>query len=131
MGPRIHHGYTAVSRPDQRRKAAVEELLRFANPLDHATDRFTTEHTRIGDVLVPAGERVLIATSSPTATRRDHAENLRAGLLTDWVSQSTFKACEDDFRPGRSATSPTRRCVCSRPRASGPRASPTWPRSWG
>ncbi len=44
--------------------AAVEELLRFANPLKHATDRFTTEDVTIGDVVIPAGEWVLIATSS-------------------------------------------------------------------
>jgi cytochrome P450 len=44
--------------------AAVEELLRFANPLKHATDRFTTEDVTIGEVVIPAGEWVLIATSS-------------------------------------------------------------------
>jgi cytochrome P450 len=44
--------------------AAVEELLRFANPLKHATDRFTTEDVTIGDMVIPAGEWVLIATSS-------------------------------------------------------------------
>ena len=44
--------------------AAVEELLRFTNPLNHATDRFTTEDTEIGDVVVPTGEWVLLATSS-------------------------------------------------------------------
>jgi cytochrome P450 len=44
--------------------AAVEELLRFANPLKHATDRFTTEDVTIGGVVIPAGEWVLIATSS-------------------------------------------------------------------
>ena len=43
---------------------AVEELLRFTNPLNHATDRFTTEEMRLGDVLVPEGEWVLLATSS-------------------------------------------------------------------
>jgi cytochrome P450 len=44
--------------------AAVEELLRFTNPVNHATSRFTTEDVPIGDVLVPAGEWVLAATSS-------------------------------------------------------------------
>jgi cytochrome P450 len=44
--------------------AAVEELLRFTNPVNHATDRFTTEDLTIGDVVIPAGEWVLIATSS-------------------------------------------------------------------
>jgi len=44
--------------------AAVEELLRFTNPVNHVNDRFTTEDLPIGDVVIPAGERVLIATSS-------------------------------------------------------------------
>ncbi len=44
--------------------AAIEELLRFTNPVNHVTLRFTTEDLPIGDVVIPAGERVLIATSS-------------------------------------------------------------------
>jgi cytochrome P450 len=44
--------------------AAVEELLRFANPVNHVTVRFTTEDLPIGDVVIPAGEQVLIAISS-------------------------------------------------------------------
>jgi cytochrome P450 len=44
--------------------AAVEELLRFANPVNHVTARFTTEDLPIGDVVIPAGEQVLIAISS-------------------------------------------------------------------
>ncbi len=44
--------------------AAVEELLRFTNPVNHVTPRFATEDLPIGDVVIPAGEPVLIATSS-------------------------------------------------------------------
>jgi cytochrome P450 len=51
--------------------AAVEELLRFANPVNHVTPRFTTEDLPIGDVVIPAGEQVLIATSS---ANRDPAQ---------------------------------------------------------
>jgi cytochrome P450 len=51
--------------------AAVEELLRFTNPLKHATDRFTTEDVTIGEVVIPAGEWILIATSS---ANRDPAQ---------------------------------------------------------
>jgi cytochrome P450 len=43
---------------------AVEELLRFANPLNHATDRFTMEPVEIGGVTIPAREWVLCVTSS-------------------------------------------------------------------
>ena len=51
--------------------AAVEELLRFTNPVNHVTARFTTEDLPIGDVVIPAGEWVLIATSS---ANRDPAQ---------------------------------------------------------
>jgi cytochrome P450 len=44
--------------------AAVEELLRFTNPVNHATVRFTTEDVSVGDVVIPAGEWVLSAISS-------------------------------------------------------------------
>lgn len=44
--------------------AAVEELLRFTNPLNHATDRFTTQDMTVGDVAIPAGEWVFLAISS-------------------------------------------------------------------
>jgi cytochrome P450 len=44
--------------------AAVEELLRFTNPVNHANLRFAAEDVLIGEVMIPAGERILIATSS-------------------------------------------------------------------
>jgi cytochrome P450 len=43
---------------------AVEELLRFANPLNHATDRYAPEPLEVGGVMIPAGEPVLVVTSS-------------------------------------------------------------------
>ena len=51
--------------------AAVEELLRFTNPVNHANDRFTTEDVPVGDVEIPAGEWVLPAISS---ANRDPAQ---------------------------------------------------------
>jgi cytochrome P450 len=44
--------------------SAVEELLRYANPLNHATDRYAPEPLDVGGVLIPAGEPVLVVTSS-------------------------------------------------------------------
>jgi cytochrome P450 len=44
--------------------SAVEELLRYANPLNHTTRRFTTEPTEIGGVVIPEREWVLCVTSS-------------------------------------------------------------------
>jgi cytochrome P450 len=51
--------------------AAVEELIRFTNPVNHATDRFTIEALPIGDVVIPAGEWVFTAI---TAANRDPAQ---------------------------------------------------------
>jgi cytochrome P450 len=58
---------------------AVEELLRYVNPLNHATERFTLEPVEIGGVTIPAREWVLCATASanfdpdrfPSADRLD------------------------------------------------------------
>ena len=43
--------------------AAIEELLRFTSPVNHANDRFTTEDVPVGDVAIPAGEWVIPAIS--------------------------------------------------------------------
>jgi cytochrome P450 len=43
---------------------AVEELLRYANPLNHATKRFTLESVTIGGVTIPARSWVLCVISS-------------------------------------------------------------------
>jgi cytochrome P450 len=42
----------------------VEELLRYSNPLNHATERFTLEPVEIGGVTIPARKWVLCVTSS-------------------------------------------------------------------
>jgi cytochrome P450 len=43
---------------------AVEELLRFTSPVNHANDRFTTHDVPVGDVVIPAGQWVFPAISS-------------------------------------------------------------------
>jgi cytochrome P450 len=60
-----HPGEMARLRPDPSLlPAAVEELLRFTSPVNHANDRFTTEDVRIGDVVIPAAEWVIPAIAS-------------------------------------------------------------------
>lgn len=61
--------------------AAVEELLRFTNPFNHATGRFTTEDLTAGDVTIPAGEWVFIATGSANRdpARFPHPDRLDLG----------------------------------------------------
>ncbi|MGD0556370.1 MAG: cytochrome P450 [Streptosporangiaceae bacterium] len=43
---------------------AVEELLRFASPVNHATYRFASQDVPIGGTVIPRGDLVLIALSS-------------------------------------------------------------------
>jgi cytochrome P450 len=64
--------------------AAVEELLRFTNPLNHATTRFTTEDLTAGDVTIPAGTWVFLATSSANRdpARFPHPDRLDLGRDT-------------------------------------------------
>jgi cytochrome P450 len=44
--------------------AAVEELLRYDGPVQHATFRFTTEPIEVGGVTIPAHQRVLVLIAS-------------------------------------------------------------------
>lgn len=43
---------------------AIEEFLRYESPVNHATLRYTTEPTQIGETTIPADEFVLVALSS-------------------------------------------------------------------
>ena len=43
---------------------AVEELLRYASPVNHATYRFATSDVEIGGTVIPQGDLVLVAISS-------------------------------------------------------------------
>ena len=54
---------TLIANPDLL-PGAVEELLRYTSPVNHATLRCTTEPTEIGDTTIPADEFVLIALTS-------------------------------------------------------------------
>jgi cytochrome P450 len=60
---------------------AVEELLRYANPLNHATERFTLEPVTIGGVTIPEREWVVLVTSSANrdASRFPAADSLDVG----------------------------------------------------
>ena len=63
-----HPGEMARLRADRSLlPVAVEELLRFTSPVNHANDRFTTEEITIGGETIPAGEWVIIAL--PSANR--------------------------------------------------------------
>jgi cytochrome P450 len=58
--------------------AAVEELLRYDGPVQHATFRFTTEPVEVGGVTIPANQRVLVllAGANRDPARFEDAERL-------------------------------------------------------
>ncbi|MGV9245441.1 cytochrome P450 family protein [Streptomyces sp. NPDC003710] len=64
--------------------SAVEELLRYANPLNHASERFTLEPVTIGDTTIPAKEWVMLATASANRdpSRFPDADRLDVGRDT-------------------------------------------------
>jgi cytochrome P450 len=70
--------------------AAVEELLRYANPLNHATERLTTAPTEIGGVVVPGREWVLCATSSANHDPSRFAEPDRLDIGRDTGGHLAF-----------------------------------------
>jgi cytochrome P450 len=62
---------------------AVEELLRYANPLNHATERFTLEPVEIGGITIPAREWVLCVTSSANRDPDRYADPDRLDIRRD------------------------------------------------
>ena len=70
--------------------AAVEELLRFTNPVNHANDRFTTEDVTVGDVVIPAGEWVLPVISSANRDPAQFPEPDRLDLGRDTSGHVAF-----------------------------------------
>jgi cytochrome P450 len=69
---------------------AVEELLRFVNPLNHATERFTLEPVEIGGVTIPAREWVLCVTSSANRDPDRFSDPDRLDLGRDAVGHVAF-----------------------------------------
>ena len=70
--------------------AAVEELLRFTNPVNHTNDRFTTEDVPVGDVVIPAGEWVFPAISSANRDPAQFPEPDRLDLSRDTSGHVAF-----------------------------------------
>jgi cytochrome P450 len=69
---------------------AVEELLRYANPLNHATDRYPPEPLTIGGVTIAAGEAVLCVTSSANRDPRRFADPDRLDVGRDTSGHVAF-----------------------------------------
>jgi cytochrome P450 len=69
---------------------AVEELLRFVNPVNHATERFTMEPTEIAGVTIPAREWVVCVTSSANHDPERFADPGRLDLSRDAAGHLAF-----------------------------------------
>jgi cytochrome P450 len=81
---------TRLRRDPSLLTAAVEELLRFTSPVNHANDRFSTEDVPVGDVVIPAGEWVLPATSSANRAPAQFPDPDRLGLNRDTSGHVAF-----------------------------------------
>jgi cytochrome P450 len=81
---------TRLQRDPSLVPAAVEELLRFTNPVNHANDRFTTEDVPVGDVVIPAGEWVLPAISSANRDPAQFPDPDRLDLARDTSGHVAF-----------------------------------------
>jgi cytochrome P450 len=81
---------TRLQRDPSQLPAAVEELLRFTNPVRHANDRFTTEDVPVGDVVIPAGEWVLPAISSANRDPAQYPDPDRLDLSRDTSGHVAF-----------------------------------------
>ena len=81
---------TRLRRDPSLLTAAVEELLRFTSPVNHANDRFTTEDVPVGDVVIPAGEWVLPATSSANRDPAQFPDPDRLDLSRDTSGHVAF-----------------------------------------
>jgi cytochrome P450 len=69
---------------------AVEELLRYSNPLNHATERFTLEPAEIGGVTIPARSWVLCVTSSANRDPSRFADPDRLDVGRDATGHVAF-----------------------------------------
>ncbi len=69
---------------------AVEELLRYVNPVNHATYRFASEPVEISEVRIGKGEPVIVALSSANRDPSRYAEPDRLDLGRDSSGHLAF-----------------------------------------
>jgi cytochrome P450 len=69
---------------------AVEDLLRYVNPVNHATYRFASEPVEIGGVRIGAGEPVIVALSSANRDPSRYAAPDRLDLGRDSSGHLAF-----------------------------------------
>jgi cytochrome P450 len=70
--------------------SAVEELLRYAGPLNHATERFTPEPTEISGLTIPANKLVFCAVSAANHDPARFPDPDRLDLSRDATGHLTF-----------------------------------------
>ena len=62
---------------------AVEELLRFASPVETATERYARQDVRVAGVTIPRGEMVLAVIASANRDERWRRTIPRSALRRD------------------------------------------------
>ena len=69
---------------------AIEEFLRFESPVKNATLRYTVEPTEIGDVVVPAGEFVVLSLGSANRDPNRYADPDHLDIHRDTSGHMAF-----------------------------------------
>jgi cytochrome P450 len=69
---------------------AVEEFLRHEGPLNIATYRYTTAPLRLGEVVVPAGEFVMVSLASANRDEARFADAARVDITRDTTGHLAF-----------------------------------------
>src|SRR5271166_1486569 len=92
---------------------AVEELLRYVNPVNHATYRFAAEPVEIGGARIGRGDPVIVALSSANRDPSRYADPDRLDLGRETPGQRRSQAVVDAVErrwPGWRRRSPSLTC---------------------
>jgi cytochrome P450 len=85
-----HDQWTALGDDPDRIPDAVEELLRFDGPLEHATVRWTREDVALGDHTIPGGSRVFVILDAASRDPQRFTEADRLDLRRDTSGHLAF-----------------------------------------
>ena len=71
-------------------RPAIEELLRFASPLETATERYAREDMSFGGVTIPRGEMVFAALASANRDERQFSDPDKLDIVREPNRHLTF-----------------------------------------
>lgn len=102
---------TLLTHPDElawlradlsRVPVALDELLRFNSPGPSSTPRVATEDIRLGDTVIPAGDRVLLSIDGANHDSADHDDPHRLDLRRSTAARHLTFGLGPHFCPGSS-----------------------------